>query len=68
MEPNSVVAPIHPKATPVILTEPEEIEIWMRAPWAEAKPLQRALPDHVLKIVARGAKQDGELAASNLSV
>ena len=30
-EPNSVVAPIHPKARPVILTTDEERDEWMRA-------------------------------------
>lgn len=50
-EPNSVVSPIHPKAMPVILTEPDEIEIWMHAPWAEAKKLQRPLPDQKLNLV-----------------
>jgi putative SOS response-associated peptidase YedK len=49
--PNEVVAPIHPKAMPVILTEPEEVEIWLTAPAEEALKLQRPLADHVLKIV-----------------
>ena len=57
-EPNAEVAPIHPKAMPVILTTPEEIERWMTAPPADALTLQRPLPDGELRIVARGAKSD----------
>jgi putative SOS response-associated peptidase YedK len=30
--PNAVVVPIHPKATPVILTTDKERDVWMRAP------------------------------------
>ena len=54
-----VVAPIHPKAMPVILTTAEEIEQWMTAPAKDALTLQRPLPDQELRIVARGQKQDG---------
>jgi putative SOS response-associated peptidase YedK len=35
-EPNAIVAPIHPKAIPVILTRAEEIETWLTAPIGEA--------------------------------
>jgi putative SOS response-associated peptidase YedK len=57
-EPNAEVGAIHPKAMPVILTTPEEVEIWMTAPWAEARKLQRPLPDGSLAIVSRGEKED----------
>jgi len=58
-EPNAEVAAIHPKAMPVILTEPDEVEAWLAAPWAEAAQLQRKLADGRLVIVARGEKADG---------
>jgi putative SOS response-associated peptidase YedK len=52
------VAPIHPKAMPVILTTPEEVDLWLEAETPDALKLQRPLPNRILQIVARGEKED----------
>ena len=59
-EANETVGAIHPKAMPVILTEPDEWETWLTAPFEEAKELQRPLSDEALSIVAEGERRDGD--------
>jgi putative SOS response-associated peptidase YedK len=61
-EPNAEVGGIHPKPMPVILTKREEIDLWMNAPWDEAKDPQRKLPNGSLQIVARGRKKDDSVS------
>ncbi len=58
-EPNAIVAPVHAKAMPVVLTTPEQVDLWMTAPAKDALTLQRPLADEALRIVARGQKSDG---------
>ena len=62
-EPNLEVGAVHPKAMPAILTTAEEIDVWLTAPWMEARSLQRPLSAGALRIVARGEKQDASAAA-----
>jgi len=50
-EPSEPVKSVHPDTMPVILTEPDEIEVWMNPPWEIARELQRALPDGALMVI-----------------
>ncbi len=56
--PNAEVQPVHPKAMPVILTQPQEWRRWLTAPTEDALELQRPLPGGMLQIVAEGVRED----------
>jgi putative SOS response-associated peptidase YedK len=55
---NAEVGAIHPKAMPVILRTPDEIDAWLMCPAEDVPTMQRPLPDYALKIVAMGEKED----------
>jgi putative SOS response-associated peptidase YedK len=57
-EANAIVAPVHPKAMPVILTTPDEFDRWIEGETPDALSLQKPLPDDALRIVAKGEKED----------
>lgn len=62
-EANPVVKPIHPKAMPVILTDPEEIELWLTADWKDAKALQRPFPAEAMTLLpVEQQTEDGQQA------
>ncbi len=57
-EPNSVVAPVHPKAMPVLLLTEVERESWLIGPLEAALALQQPASNGALKVVATGQKFD----------
>lgn len=57
-EPNAVVHPVHAKAMPVMLTAPEEWDVWLKAPVEKVLALQKPLSAERLQVVARGELED----------
>lgn len=55
---NALVAPVHPKAMPVLLTTPEACTAWLTGSIEELIDMQRPLPDDALQIVATGKRKD----------
>lgn len=53
-EPNAIVAPIHPKAMPVVLS-PAEARTWLAAEPADILKLQKPASDDVLVLLERAA-------------
>jgi hypothetical protein len=53
-EPNAIVAPIHPKAMPVIVNRPVEVEKWLSPPAPQGEGAATTFAQrYVLRIVAR---------------
>lgn len=55
---NSVVAPIYPKAMPVVLRTEVEFETWLHGDVDTALAPQKPLPDDALKLDFTGEKSD----------
>lgn len=56
-EANAVVRPVHAKAMPVILTDPDEMDLWLTAPADDALTVQRPLADDRLVMLSAGLLQ-----------
>jgi putative SOS response-associated peptidase YedK len=62
-EANATIAPIHPKAMPVILTTPDEFDRWLEQETLDALAFAAVVAGDALRIVAKGEKEDGVAAA-----
>ena len=58
-KPNVIVAPVHPKAMPVLILDQAARETWLNGSIEEALALQRPALDSAVRIVATGEKFDG---------
>lgn len=58
--PNAVVGKVHPKAMPVILTGPEDMETWLTADWPVAKGLQCPLANEALMVLPSAAPDEAQ--------
>ena len=48
-QPNAIVAPIHPKAMPVILHD-DDYDRWLSAPWEELKDAVAPYPSQLMRV------------------
>ena len=60
-DPNAVVQPVHAKAMPVILTTPEQCDMWLDGDTATAIKLQAPAEADTLTVVARGKSKKDEV-------
>ena len=65
---NAIVALIRPKATPVILKTPDEVDVWLSAETKDALELQGPLPDGALKIATQGERSNGKDLALDVGI
>ena len=50
-EPNALVAPIHPKAMPVMLDD-EDYDLWLNGSWEQAQRLVAPYPSQLMNATA----------------